>query len=341
MRIRSLSACLTAAAFALGTAACTDAADPSETVAAALELDNGGLDLDDEAPEFGDPADLDAAALEASNVYADPLDGDAAVIAMRVRPGAARTRVVLAWGQLPPDLQPEATARDWSGALSLNRGAMVVRRTIGFEQPTDRVLPRTGPTVIDFASITQPFADGLVLEIVDDDPTNATPLTLHYARTAGGTHDLVIEDLLVSPVHAVVDGEGNRIVAIALRDDDACDHGFARGRWRALRPDLGGLIGQVVDADGAPIGHVRGIWGERRNGDQVYFGKYIDVAGHLRGLFVGHYQNGQLVGHWMTRAGEVGRLDGRYEESLPGQPAGGHFIMRWSETSCAAGLPEA
>ncbi len=340
MRIRTLSACLAATAFTFGAAACGEPADDADAITAALELENGGLDMDDEAPVFGVDDDLAAAEIEASTEFSDELAADTDILAMRARPGAVRARIILAWGQLPPDVEPEAYARDWSGRLSLNRGAVIVRRTIGFEEATDRVLARTERTVIDFRSVTRPFADGLVLDVVDDDPGNAAPLTLRYERTAGGAHDFVVADLLREPDRAIVDDEGNRMVAVALRDRDACDHGFARGRWRALRDHVGGMIGEVVDADGQVIGHLRGHWGARRDGAQVFFGKYINRAGEFRGLFGGHYRDGRLVGRWLTRGGDHGRLDGRYEETAPGPRVGGHFAMRWAETSCAADIRE-
>ncbi len=343
MRTRSLTTFLAATTFALGAAACADepsAPDDPDVVADALEQEHGGLDMEDEAPMFGAEADLAAAEVEPTTIYTDALDADADVVAMRELPNAVRGRVVLAWGQLPPDVEPEAYAREWTGRLSLDRGAMVVRRTIGFEDATDRVLPRTDRLAVDFESITRPFADGLVLEIIDPDPTNAEPLTLRYERAAGGEVSLDLVSLLDGPETLVVDSEGNRMVALALRDGDACDHGFVRGRWRALRDEVGGMLGEVVDADGAVIGHIRGIWGERRDGEQVFFGKYINVAGEFRGIFGGHYEDGQLVGRWLTRAGEHGRLDGRYEAASPDRPLAGHFGMRWAETSCAGDLPD-
>jgi hypothetical protein len=338
MRTRSLSACLAATVFALGAAACADRTDDADEIAAALEQENGGLDMEDEAPLFGADDELAAAEVEGSVEYSDALAEDTEIIAMRARDGALRARIVLAWGQLPPDRDPEEYVRDWSGRLRLNRGAIVVRRTIGFEEATDRVEPRTDRLEVAFASVTRPFADGLVLDIVDDDPASAEPLTLRYERSEGGEREYRVADLLERPDRTIVDDEGNRMVAIALRHRDACDHGFARGRWRALRDQLGGMIGEVFDADGAPIGHIRGIWGVRRNGEHVFHGKYIDRDGRFRGLFGGHYRDGELVGRWLTRGGEHGRLDGRYEETVPGRRAGGHFALRWAETSCAADI---
>lgn len=342
MRTRHLRAWLAAATLtATATlAACTAPADDADEIAAALEQDQGGLDFDDEAPEFGLSEDLAAADLEGSVSYDDAYATEVTTASMRELPGAVVGNVVLMWGQLPPDRAPEDYARDWSGRLRVDRGAIIVRRTIGFEEATDRVAPRTDRTFVDVRSITRPLADGLVLTIVDPDPS-AGPMTLHYDLADGTTHALDLAELLAGPVSRVVDDQGDRIVAVAVRDRDACDHGFGRGRWRAVRDGLGGLVGEIVDDAGAPIGHIRGIWGERRSGEQVFFGKYIDLDGQFRGIFGGHYRDGELRGRWLHRSGEIGRLGGHYRESLPGRPAGGHFVLRWAETSCAAEMPAA
>ena len=336
MRLTQLPLALFAASALVTGAACTDDADDASTLASSLEADNGALDMDDEAPTFADPS-FAAAAVEADATVTDAIASDPAVVAMR--PTARRARVSIVWGELPPDRTADDTVHDWSGQLSLNRGALIVRRTVGFEDATDRLLPRTDRTTVGFASQTRPFADGLVLEVLDDAPGSSEPLTLTYTRADGTVvGSLALAQLLAGPVSVEVDAE-NRVVATALRDGDPCDHGFMRGRWHAVRPGLGRLLGVVSDEDGSPIGHLRGIWGQRQNGDRVVFGKYIDRDGHFRGLFVGAYQAGQFRGRWITRAGEVGRAGGGYREGAPGDAIGGAFVGRWAETSCAADLP--
>ncbi len=338
-RSLTLRTWLATTATVLSFAACIDAESEVDEVAAAIELDNGGLDTEDEAPMFGADQQFAAASIEGGDAYVDAMAEDDATVEMRAIAGALRARLVVVWGQLPPDLEPETESRDWSGRLSVNRGAIVVRRTIGFEEATDRVLPRTDRTAIDFDTQTRPFADGLVLELVDPDPANAEPLTLTYDLDDGSSHALAIADLLAGPVSAEVDDQGNRIVATLVRDGDACDHGFGRGRWRAVGDGLGRMMGMIADADGAPIGHLRGIWGERQNGEQAFFGKYIATDGSFRGIFAGRYADGELHGRWIGRGGDTGRLDGAYRESLPGPEVGGLFLLRWAETSCAQDIP--
>jgi hypothetical protein len=253
------------------------------------------------------------------------------VTSMESMPGVRARNVLILWGQLPAD--PNATVvRDWSGSLELNRGGMMIRRRIAFEQATgDRVLPRTDRARIDFISRTRPAADGLVLTVVDPAP-GTSPLTLTYTPTGGQPRVLELRELAEGPI--VVDvGDGNRII-VSARDRDPCDHGIMRGRWHALDEHHGAYLGIVADEDGAPIGHVRGIYGERKSGEQVFFGKFIGRDGKFRGILAGHYADGEFQGRWLTRAGEHGRLHGVYfrHESL----RGGAFAARWGETSCRA-----
>jgi hypothetical protein len=323
----------------LASAACTDQpGEDASSVAAALEQDNGGLQTTDESPMFGAADAFAAAAVERDTTVTDSLDVDASVVAMRARPDALHARVAIVWGQLPPDRTAD-TVHDWSGSLTINRGALVVHRLIGFEEGMDHLTPRADRHTVSFQSVTRPFADGLVLEVLDDEPAAADPLTITYTRNDGtvlGTFP--IAGLLAAPISIDVDAE-NRIIATALRRDGECDHGFMRGRWHQLRDGKGVFMGVVADADGAPIGHLRGIWGERRSGEQVFFAKYIDRDGHFRGILAGHYADGSFQGRWLTRDGEHGRAGGHYREGAPGGAVGGAFIGRWAETSCAADLP--
>lgn len=317
---------------ALPAIACTDAEttipETSDEVSAAIEQENGGLTTDDEAPMFASERLYQAAAIEPDAAESDPMA--AQVNEMEALAGVRVRTVLLMWGQLPGD-PAETDVRDWSGRLELNRGGMLIKRRIAFEQITgDRILPRTDRAIIDFVSRTRPHADGLVLRIADPQPGTG-PLTLTYTRAGGTAHTLELKELADGPV--VVDvGDGNKFV-ITTRDVDPCDHGMMRGRWQALKPNAGVFLGVVGDEDGAPIGHIRGLWGQRKNGEQVFFGKYINTAGEFRGIFAGHYEQGKFRGRWITRAGEHGLLGGAYFDHP--QLQGGLFAGRWGETSCA------
>lgn len=338
MRTLGLPALL-ACSLVAAAGACTDGPeDEADVIVSSLELENGGLDTADEAPAFGETELFDSASIENSAAVTDTMDRDTEVVALRDRTDVQRLRVAVVWGQLPPNREAPS-AHDWSGRIEVSRGAIVVRRRIGFEEATDRLMPRDTRTAVAFQSVTRPFADGLVLEVLAD--ADLAGITISYVPNTGERLDLALGRLLEGPVSTDRDADGNRIIVTALRRDrDDCDHGFMRGRWHALRQGVGAFRGIITNADGEPIGHMRGIYGQRRNGEQVFFGKFIGEDGAFRGLFAGHYRDGNFVGRWLTRAGEHGRLGGHYRESLPGPEVGGMYMGRWAETSCAADLPE-
>src|SRR5688572_30253575 len=134
----------------LAVAACVSHQDSipstSDEVTSALEKEHGGLTMTDESPLF-DSADLfDAAAIEADAVETDAMSGE--VADMQVQPNVRVRNVLVVWGQLPADPN-ETDVRDWSGRLEVNRGGMLIRRRIAFEQQTgDRIMPRTDRTRI-------------------------------------------------------------------------------------------------------------------------------------------------------------------------------------------------
>jgi hypothetical protein len=318
----------------LALAACVDNPGPTdnaEEVTSALEQENGGLEMTDEAPLFADQAAFQAAAIETDTAVVDTMAQDPTVTAIANQVDGARHRLVIAWGRMPAD--PTATSgRNWSGSLTVSRGALVIGRTIGFEEATDRVLPRQSRERIDFESATRPFADGLVLRVLDPDPSQGA-LRLTYTSADGtATHDLDLSQLAQGPI-AIDVGDGNRLIAVAVRELDRCDHGFMRGRWVALRPNMGVYRGVVANAEGDPVGHIRGIWGQRRNGNAVMFGKYIDNDGRFRGLLTGTYEAGHWHARWLISTGDHGVARGLYFDAPNAR--GGMFVGRWAETSCA------
>ena len=328
----------------LGLSGCYASTDESEAAAIgeALELDSGGLTLDDELPAFGLEEDLaELELLGEDPLYPDAMSADAEVLAMTSAPDAVRYRVAVVWGQIPGDRDNDSP-REWSGVLGTNRGAVIVDRTLRFDGGFDRVLPRRDPQRVAFTSVTRPHHDGLALTIVDPDPASDVPLTLGYLSdlpgplgAEGGLHHVPVRDLLAGPVELAADDAGNRMIAVAhARPVDACDHGFLMGKWHRVREGRGRFVGRVVGEHGGLRGHVRGIYGVRESGEQVFFGKYIRADGTFAGIFRGRYADGRFEGRWVNRGGDVGALGGRYREGIPGPETGGHFLGRWAETSC-------
>jgi len=305
----------------------------AEQIGTALELENGGLTMEDEAPTFAEN-DAFADAIDPEQPVADELENDPTVMSFKQQPDAAKIEVALLWGQIPGN--PAATTpHDWSGKISINRGALLVRRTVRFDGPTDNLLPRKDPQSVAFTSVTLPHNDGLRLTILDPTPLAPEPLTLTYETKSGLVYSGPIKALLDGPEEVQVDDSGNRFVGVAIANPvDVCQFGMLGGMWRKVAPGRGVLRGVVVNALGDPIGHVKGIYGQRKNGEQVFFGKYINLEGQFRGIFAGKYGDGEYAGKWLHASGEVGALGGRYFEGLKGHEDGGKFIGRWAETSC-------
>ncbi|HVV85283.1 MAG TPA: hypothetical protein VHE35_19610 [Kofleriaceae bacterium] len=339
MRLVSFRNLCVATLFATAAVACTsnDAPPTDDEIQSSLELENGGLDTADELPMFGAQAEFAAANLEGDVAADDATTNDPTVADLRDHAAAGARRVMILWGHLPPDRG--APQQVWDGRFALNRGALVVRREVGFEDRTDMLLPRPSTNIVTFASTTKPFVDGLVLEVLDGDASNTAPQTITYTARAGGA-PLVFDlaALANGPVSYDVGTDGDRMIATELHADQ-CDHGFMRGRWNQVRPDMGRMLGVVSDADGSPIGHLRGIWGVRQNGDHVLFAKFIGVDGHFRGIFNGTWGDGQFRGRWVISTGDHGLAQGHYAAGAPGTAVvGGAFVGRWAEAVCAAGL---
>lgn len=320
----------------LPTVACaTDSGAPDEDnldgVTASIERENGGYDTSDEAPLFGDDALYASADIEADGQISDSLATDPAIVDLEANTSVAAREVIVMWGRMPAD--PNAAPRNWSGELRLSRGAMVVRRRIAFEEATDGLAPRVRRDVVAFRSVTKGHADGLALTVLDPTPTSTAPLTLTYASadaTATATYTIDLGALDDGPV-AIDAGDGAQIIAVAHRRA-ACAHGFVRGRWHAMSQNAGRYAGLVLNADGEPSGHIRGIYGVRANGESVFFGKFIAANGEFKGIVRGDFDARHFQGRWLDRDGDHGVLRGLYRagESL----RGGQFLGRWAETGC-------
>ena len=62
--------------------------------------------------------------------------------------------MAIVWGKLPAD-RDATDSRDWSGTLKISHGGLLVRHTIGFEDATDMLLPRTSLDTVAFQSVAQ------------------------------------------------------------------------------------------------------------------------------------------------------------------------------------------
>ncbi|MEM9487856.1 MAG: hypothetical protein AAGC55_01865 [Myxococcota bacterium] len=333
----------TLSALALGLGACAaDSADDAtadssfddaEVIAQALELDNGGLDMADELRVFNDEATFDRAELGDEMPYTDAVEDTEEVRTMLGDVDAVLFSVTIGWGAEEPGA--DNTPYNWSGTISVNRGGLIVRAAMAFDGVIDQLEPRDNPQSISFRSVTLPHRDGLRLLVVDPDPAADEPLVITYTQIDGDTFSMPMAALLGGPVFHDMDDAGHQMFAMAMAQPlDVCEHGFLGGRWHKVAEHRGRILGRVVDAEGTPIGHMRGLYGQRADGDKVFFIKYINNDGEFRGILRGTYGAGNYLGRWMTRTGERGTVAGAYRETVPGPRIGGHFIGRWAETTC-------
>jgi len=311
----------------LSLAACGPAAELGDVASEAsdLELEYGGIDEADEAPMFGDAsfALLDEATEEPSAPEArDPEDP-----AEARRADYVDLAVTLLWGKLRPD-PAETEVTDWTGGLAVEGAAIARVRPIRFEA-RDAISPRSDRGHVAWVSHTGPHHDGIavLLRVPREAPEDARrALAL---RTRAFSVTIPLADL--AHMNRVVDVGDNQVAihAFIVRPED-CASGFLRGHWAAPDSDgRGRFLGRWISEDGSLRGHVRGLYGERTSGEQVFFGKVIDRQGRFIGRLAGRYEAGEFHGRWVARGGAEGGVAGRYARGANGQ--GGTFVGRWAE----------
>ena len=337
-----------------------------------LDEDFGGLTATDEEEAFGDDVLLLAALADEGDQYEDELLADPefqererAAYQYRDpnRPGHRNvTFLRIKWGMLNGPVDENGAALDgpevldWTGALWVDRGLVVVRRVIRFERPFDHVVrPRLGPDIVAWVSHTGPHFDGLLVQIIepplppDQDPP-PEPNLLHFDTGPFSQTFEVAEVPDLDEVYAV-QPEGNGIHFNGFQSDDLnhCPRGFLSGRWRPVDDDeatefnegiQGYFAGRWINRGGQISGFLRGGYGVKKDGERVFFGKYINRTGNFMGFVRGTWRPGDEVGnwsyfegHWLGASGGVEGLLRGHAFHLPNYP-GGFFEGRWI-TSCA------
>lgn len=335
-----------------------------------FDLPYGGLTKTDEQPAFGDPYLLQMDALADLDDFEDALAQDPEVRRLQSRTGTPGgpdggerprfTFLHIAWGVLDGPID-EITGRpedgdlvDWSGHLSVDRGIVLVRRVILFERPADQVIqPRPDRQTVAWRSHTGLHYDGLIIEIIEPplgsggehgdgqggDPDEPVPNVLHFV-TGPFTRDFPVDELAGLDEVFEVEPAGNAIhfAGFTLGDIAYCPKGFLAGRWvdDPDREEAGGFFaGRWVSLYGLVRGYLRGAYGLNREGEPVFYGKYVGRDGRFQGLVEGVWTPGEdegegsFEGHWVG-ANELveGVLDGRFLTE-PGELRG-FFQGRWA-----------
>ncbi|MFN0152119.1 MAG: hypothetical protein ACKVU1_15565 [bacterium] len=299
-----------------------------------LSSENGGYTQDTESPNFGDPI-----LLKIKNEEEDALDGGLVDEAsLEASPSFDVHFLRIVWGVLDDD-STNTVATDWSGSISLLRGAVKVQRVIRFERPGDSIVrPDGNRREINFTSTTSVDHDGLLLRIYTP-KDDADPIPNTITLTTGPltkSYEIAQLDGLSEVID--VDALGNQVSFLSrARAALPCGNGYMRGYWRMNGESNRGAFGGVwVEADGRPAGFMRGHFGEKEDGTRVLFGKYISASGDFRGILRGTYTldglgGGAFEGMWIGRGG---RLDGEFKGAFQvGERLGmksGSFEGAWS-----------
>jgi len=307
----------------------------------------GGYTTDNEVPAFGDPATTNVGDGEVE--YNDPILGGRGVDSLINHDGVGWYHLRAVWGRLRGD-STVVTKTDWTGSLTISRGAEILRRVIRFEDG-DYIVPRTDRKTIEWVTFTTGHNDGIAVDLfvprirpvldssyVHDEHGDSSLVvdTLHpesvtvefttgpYSRT------FTLEDLakLDTVVHL---DDGNSVAFHALRMfRNTCPRGFLGGHWGFNEEGKGAFRGVWVSKHGHINGHFQGHFEENDKGERTFFGKWIDLNGRfegfIRGIFlpypamntdpVAGREGGRFEGGIFTGEGHrVGEIRGHYRSS--------------------------
>jgi len=333
----------------------SEEATTEENVPADVDLNGelGGMTTGDESPAFGDP-DLASEFIEDAQAL-DPMATNSEVVGFEADSSVSIYRVQITWGTMDSESEI-VTPTDWSGSLSVEKGAIVALRTILFERRDYLVRPRMDRRVLRWHSVTQNHYDGVLVSVIDPpvDPRapGVTENTMTFS-TPAYQMSLPVSSLAELDTLITVDQLGNRlhIVSFSVETGD-CRHGFARGHWMQMGTDWGTMRGHWVDETGTLRGFMRGYWGRNDAGENVLFCKLIGLTGEFKGILKGTYGRGREAGsgwmrcNWISADRQtVGSFRGEWVE--PGREgymmrrmmeSMGYFRGFWSE-HCEDGSP--
>lgn len=327
------------AALALGLVACgTGQQTTGDEIDLALHQDYAGLDESDEAPDFDDADIATAEDLnEGEDVEVVDDTTDASLEEAEQDPAQARRFLIsIMWGHLRPRPDIEEPT-NWTGYIGIKNGALRVLRTLRFEG-RDQLLPRPGVRAVPFISYTQPHHDGLLLEVIlhpalVTDP-ESPPVIVMDTEAYTGALPLVPGMRLTRVIP--VDDTGNAVLVNLFRyPTEGCHEGLMVGRYTEAHTTddgrtVGYMKGKYLSFTGHLVGKIRGVWGERENGAQVFFSKVINRDGEFVGILAGRYSAGFYLGRFLGRDRVIKGVAGGIYREAPEELGGGFFMGRWS-----------
>lgn len=332
--------CVSALAATLIFSACSSSdqlADASQSVEddAKLSLNEefGGFESSDEQVAFGEadllsdfPEDQDTD----DSYMADPVVMDALDFSTDQPTDSNGVKAYflrITYGLLAGD-SSATEVLDWSGSAEVDKGTLVVLKTIRFEGNDFINRPRESRQQLSFTSQTKQHFDGLLLAIIDNDSTDTEGA---FTFTAGGySKTLMFSELDSLEMLEAVGALGHEVsITARSKEVSAFEGGFVAGRW--IRTDANGGVfrGRWISSVGTSAGHVKGIWGIDRSGRKVFKGKYISLNGHFRGLIAGEWESdrndngGSFRGRVVNRNRQtIGSIHGKYKTGQAGDRRG-------------------
>ncbi|MDF1543725.1 MAG: hypothetical protein P1R58_01340 [bacterium] len=272
-----------------------------------LEDEFGGYNATAEQIGFGDSELLAAAAEE--EVYDDPIMTASVVDSILADPDAGFYRFCAVWGMLEFD-STVTNVTDWTGSLTITRGAEVVRRLIRFEPGQDYLVERTDRQLVEWVSKTTVHNDGIVVDLIIPPvrPVFDTTITI-VVDSLGDTTEVAVVDTvmpIMEPV-SVSFTTGPYSQQFSLTDIAALDTIVTLADGNAVA-----LHGLRMDGYPCPRGLVSGRWGVDENGQGVFRGVWHSRAGTIRGFLQGHYGTNDagkrvFFGKWIS---ETGKFEG-------------------------------
>ncbi|MCP4566002.1 MAG: hypothetical protein GY841_00320 [FCB group bacterium] len=315
---------------------CSSTTDPAET-GADLE-DFGTYKATDEQPDFGDP---DVAELMEDEVaYDDPVAFSPVVDSTEnaVRPDIFCLRMT--WGNLGRD-SGVVDLTDWSGKLTVSRGAVVVTHLIKFEPGQDYLLPRYNsegfyvPEELSWVSKTSWHLDGIATRLYFPPSVTDEVVTVTY-ESEQLTVTFTMDELYALDTLMEI-GIGNAISFQAMEcEPNSNTRGSLMGRWGRDDDGNGIFHGRWISNRGDIVGSIKGEWGVDDEGNHVFVGKYIDRTGKFEGFVKGHYAKRGLsdnaAGHFWgqiynAEKEPIGVLKGHYKRGQ--NRKSGFFAGRW------------
>lgn len=319
-------------------------AGPEESSSAELELSYAGIREGNEAPAFDDPAVLEEERQDRETNYPDDPATAADANATRARPEVVSVVVTVRYGDLVE------RGLDGEGRWRLHvlaEGGLIHAVRQQLEDGEVGLLERIDRSHVAFGS---------AIRAGDSDGAR---LLIEYVPAAEGREGLVLETagLRVAlplrelidhrSIHASAQGEvaiqAYRRTAERPTQDPACRGGTLRARLAPLGDDgVGRVRGVLLNHDGEKIGHFRGAYGFRGEGEPVIFGKIITREGGAIARVRGKFEriddqhalvrariqvragraSGALRGLMVHRDGGAGRLEARWamkcqDDSMP------------------------